>query len=336
LVELRFLNPHCGFSLRPRYFCHSKPSHTPIARPNSMQWLAAFCLFLLVLQPIDLEPIILPVIRPVNRLCLQGAPASIYRPWYQAIVCGENLPPSMEKSWFQQSGLIHVIVVSGSHLVFLDEILQLVLGAGRISGWVRWLALILFSLASNLQPPVTRALLQRGCAWFFRRSNRRFTSLHLQLISGLLTVALFPGWWLSLSFLMSWLCALALSVPMPSKNPLWRAAAIYLLLIPAMASIQFPHPASILFNVVFAPILGLILFPMSLLGFSHPLLAHLCDLGWQTLFWIFSRIPMPDNRAGLVFSSLWLILYMAGAQAAGFYCLIRSRRKLWNVYSSSY
>jgi predicted membrane metal-binding protein len=295
-----------------------------------MQWLAAFVLVLLLFQPLDLEPLMLPLVRPVHQLCMDRAPDSRFRDWYQAIVCGTNLPPSSEKNEFQRTGLIHIIVVSGSHLVFLDEILEAVLGTSRWAAWLRWLALLFFSLASNLQPPVTRALVQRGCGWCARRTHRPFRSLHLQLLSGLLTVALFPQWWSSLSFLMSWLCALALSVPMPSNNPLWRSVAIYLLLLPAMIGIQFPHPSSILFNVVFGPILGLVLFPMSLLGFLHPFLARLCDFGWESLFWIFRELPIPETQANLVFPVLWLILYLLIAQAASLYALVRSRRKLWN------
>lgn len=290
-----------------------------------MQWLIAFLLILLLFHPFDLASLVMPWVKPVHDICLNFSPTSDYRIWYQAIVCGENLPPSLEKTWFQQTGLIHVIVVSGSHLVFLEDTLEFF----KLPSWLRWTALLFFSLISNLQPPITRALVQRCWSWFFRSTQRPMTALHLQLLAGLTTLAFFPSWWTSLSFLMSWLCVLALSLPLPSNNPLWRSTLIYLFLLPAMINIQTPHPAGILFNVVFAPILGLVLFPMSLIGFFHPWLAVISDAAWKFLFFVFSQIPLPDTSGGLLFSSVWLILYLALTQLVSFLWVIRLRRKFW-------
>gem|GEM_PF-1740574 len=290
-----------------------------------MQWLIAFHILLLIFQPFDLSTLVMPWVKPVHQLCLNFAPASDYRVWYHAIVCGENLSPSMEKNWFQQTGLIHVIVVSGSHLVFLEDILRFL----KLPNWLRWSVLLFFSLASNLQPPITRALIQRVWNAFFQRQQIVMRSLHLQLLAGVTTLALFPSWWTSLSFLMSWLCVLALSLPMPSKHPLWQAALIYLLLIPAMLNIQTPHPAGILFNVMLAPVLGFVLFPMSLIGFFHPWLAAVSDAAWRLLFFLFSQIPLPEAANGILFSSLWLIIYLVLVQFASFGSVIFLRRKLW-------
>lgn len=269
----------------------------------------------------------MPWVKPVNDLCLKASPSTEYRAWYQAIVCGQNLPPSVERGWFQQTGLIHVIVVSGSHLVFLEDLLLI----ARMPTFLRWSLLLLFSMASNLQPPVTRALIQRTTAEVFRRKQISLRSIHLQLLSGLITLSLFPAWWSSLSFIMSWICVLALSLPLPSKSLLWRSALIYLLMFPPVSTMQRPHPASILFNFVFAPVLGLILFPMSLLGFFHPLLAHVSDFAWRMLFSIFTQIPMPESEGGLMFSSLWLIFYLALLQIGAFAWVIRERRRLWKL-----
>src|SRR4051794_30757452 len=119
-----------------------------------MRWFFIGLLILLVFRPIDGESTLNPIVRPLHAQCLGFAPDSKFKAWYQAIVCGKNLPPSQEKGWFQQTGLIHVIVVSGSHLVFLDDVLALVLGGSRIAVWIRNLLLGFFALISNLQPPV--------------------------------------------------------------------------------------------------------------------------------------------------------------------------------------
>lgn len=295
-----------------------------------MQWLVAFLILLLISQPFDLGPLVMPWVKPVHDLCLNFAPASDYRAWYHAIVCGENLSPSIEKTWFQQTGLIHVIVVSGSHLVFLEDILRFL----KIPNRWRWLVLVIFSCVSNLQPPITRALVQKIWRAYFEKKRIVMRSLHLQLIAGLTTLALFPSWWTSLSFLMSWLCVLALSLPMPSKHPILQASLIYLVLFPAMLGLQTPHPAGILFNVALAPVLGFLLFPISLIGFLHPWLAILSDGAWRILFFLFTLIPLPETSNGFLFSSLWLIVYLALTQVSAFGTIIFLRRKLW-IKSSS-
>jgi competence protein ComEC len=285
--------------------------------------------FFLVFAPVDLEKALMPWVKPVNELCLRLSPDTTYRSWYQAIVCGQNLPPSIEKKWFQQTGLIHVIVVSGSHLVFLEDLLALL----KLPTGVRWLLLLLFSLASNLQPPIARAVIQRVWAEVLRRRQTPLPSLHMQLLAGISTLALFPSWWTSLSFFMSWICVLALSLPLPSKNPLWQSALIYLLMFPVASEVQTPHPSSILFNFVMAPVLGLCLFPLSLLGFFHPALALVSDFGWKALFFVFAIVPLPESESGTLFSAAWLVLYVIILQAGSFAWVIYLRRKMWNSLS---
>jgi hypothetical protein len=304
----------------------------PLANPICMRVFTTLLLILLMTQPIDLEPVVMPIVKPVNQFCLDHAPISEYRVWYQAIVCGQNLPPSIEKGWFQQTGLIHVIVVSGSHLIFLEEGLSLVIRGNRwVATSLRWALLLLFALASNLQPPITRALVHRAWAFTINRRGQHLKGLHLQLLSGLTTLAFFPGWWSSLSFLLSWLCALALSFPLPSKNPLWRAFLVYVLLVPALLAVQTPQPASILFNALFAPLLGAALFPLSLLGFFHPWFALLSDWSWRSLFLLFSIMPMPEAAGGILFSGAWLFAYVVIAQSGALLFYIRLKRHLWNV-----
>jgi competence protein ComEC len=294
-----------------------------------MKWLIASLITLLIIQPFSLEKWVMPWVIPLHNLCLHLAPNSNYQHWYQAIVCGQNLPASVEKSWFQQTGLIHVIVVSGSHLVFLDETLQLL----RVPRILRIFLAILFSLVNQLQPPITRALFQRFWNWFFWRQSRPLPAIHAQFLALITSLALFPNWWTSLSFIMSAVCSLGLTLPVRSKRPITQATLVYILMALPIFSLQTPHPASILFNVLFAPILGTLLFPMSLVDFLHASLAALSDRAWQGLFFIFENIPLPDSHEGTVFSVGWLILYLVITQAAAFYFVIRERRKWWKQFS---
>jgi predicted membrane metal-binding protein len=294
-----------------------------------MRWFAIGLLILLVFRPIDGESTLISLVRPFHAQCLSLSPLSPFRDWYQAIVCGKNLPASQEKNWFQQTGLIHVIVVSGSHLIFLDDVLRLLLGSSRAAVWIRNLLLGFFALISNLQPPITRALVHRGWQFYFLRKGRPKPSFHLQILSGITTLAFFPTWWTSLSFLMSWFCVLALSLPLKTKSTLWRSAFVYLIMIPALLPVQSPHPASILFNTVFGPLLGLVLFPMSAVGFIHPWLAVISDFAWKSLFWLFSVLPLPGASSGTYFAVGWLAFYLVLSQTGFYFWQVHRRRKQW-------
>src|SRR5438045_3594534 len=63
----------------------------------------------------------------LHRICLAQVPQdSIYPDVYAALVCGENLTNEKIKRDFIETSLIHVIVVSGTHLLFLMQIFSLV------------------------------------------------------------------------------------------------------------------------------------------------------------------------------------------------------------------
>lgn len=296
-----------------------------------MQWVIASLLALLIFQPIELDRILAPIVKPMNDWCLVHAPASAHRDWYQAIVCGKNLPPSQERTWFQQSGLIHIIVVSGSHLVFLDDLLKRIIGRGRWAAGFRWLVLLGFSLASDLQPPIVRALSQRTWTWSIGKTQRHLPSFHVQFLAGISVLALFPSWWSSLSLLMSWVCSLALTLPLPSRNTLLRSTLIYLLMIPALLGIQLSQPGSILFNVAFGPLLGFVMFPVSLAAFVHPAIAYVTDWAWSGLFSIFALIPMPESQGGILFPAGWVLIYLAILQAGGLLHIVKVRRRQWHT-----
>ena len=51
--------------------------------------------------------------------CESLTPSSNYQDFYKALVCGTDLPSSQLKEYFKMSGLLHLIVVSGSHLIFI-------------------------------------------------------------------------------------------------------------------------------------------------------------------------------------------------------------------------
>lgn len=294
-----------------------------------MKSLTVLCCIIIVFHALSLEKAMVQAAQPFHEFCVRNSPPSKYRIWYEGIVCGRNVPASSEKDHLIKSGLIHLIVVSGSHLVFVDSFVSLIFKRFPFSGFFRLFALLCFTLISNLQPPVTRALIQRLLHSYLILDQRRIPSLHLQLLSGLLTLAFFPDWATSLSFIMSWFCALALSLPIPTESIIVRSSLVYLLMSPVMLNLGGSDPLSILYNVVFAPLLGVILFPLSLTAFLHPLFAYVCDYGWTLLFSVLDQLPLPETQPGLLFSTVWLLVYLFLTQLSALHYFIKSKRLLW-------
>src|SRR5688572_25924952 len=91
---------------------------------------------------------------PLHLYCLSATPTGSYRHFYDAIVCGKSLKPENAEV-FRVTGVIHLLVVSGSHLIVLTQILEKLLPS-----WPRlhFLILALFAGFTGFQPPVARAL----------------------------------------------------------------------------------------------------------------------------------------------------------------------------------
>lgn len=205
-------------------------------------------------------------------ICQSVLPNSLYHSLYDALICGTNLPASHEKQLFVDTGLIHLMVVSGSHLIFIEILL------GFLPLSVRHFILGGYCYLTGFQAPVVRAFLRRILsrplkAWI------GLTSLQLEAVSVLLALALYPQWVISRSFLMSWMCGLALCVPPLFKRARHFDLALksYLFLLPFC----WASPLSVAWNTLLTPFVGLILFPASLLAIVVPPLVGVGDFIWM-------------------------------------------------------
>src|SRR5690606_3892981 len=73
-----------------------------------------------------------------------------------SLVCGEKVTDNEKRKWLRHTGLIHIFVVSGGHLIVLCEVFAFF----RLHFMVQLLLLGLFSLATGFQAPCLRALFQ--------------------------------------------------------------------------------------------------------------------------------------------------------------------------------
>jgi predicted membrane metal-binding protein len=215
-------------------------------------------------------------------LCRGWLPSTPMNPLYDALVCGASLPPGHEKQMFVDTGLIHLMVVSGSHLVFIELLLAFLPAYARrvVLGGYCWL--------TGFQAPVARAFLRRSIGPFLQRVSG-LTSLQLEAATILLALSLYPPWLGSRSFLMSWMCGLALCSPKIFKRAphFDQAVKSYLFLLPFC----WASPVSVAWNTLLAPFVGLLLFPVCILAMVIPPFVTVSDWMWKAFLGILELGP---------------------------------------------
>lgn len=214
--------------------------------------------------------------------CIHQVPSSTYAHYYEALVCGVSLEPSEILQLLKLSGLIHLFVVSGSHLIFLEHVLLY-----RAPSILRLLVLTLFSLFSGLQPPVVRSWISLYLPFVLRKWGWR-SSIRIWM-AGLLSLCVNPTWITSLSLQLSWACALGLNMPAFWRLPraLCRSIWIFIFLYPLLWSTPKSY-LSPLCNWLLAPIIGLLLFPLSFVGMLIHKLSFITDFA----FFYFDRMML--------------------------------------------
>lgn len=210
--------------------------------------------------------------------CAHLAPNSKHLELYNALVCGTAVHNFSVVETFRATGLIHILVVSGSHLTWVEQMLRF------FPKWISAPLLTAYAFSTGFAPPVARSFWQRLLVW---KSKRRLT-LPLQVaISGAWTWALIPLEANNLSLQLSWACAILLGVCHIAhwKRPWIPCCILFLGLYPLLSGFQPLHPGTILLNLSVAGIFGAVLFPLSLLCFALPALTVFVDPLWTALIY---------------------------------------------------
>lgn len=213
-----------------------------------------------------------------HKKCLHLIPQSTLHPEaLAALTCGQKINNSDLHEILSKTSLIHIFVVSGAHLIMIDQLLSIF----KIPSFLRFLFLSIYSLAVGWQAPAVRALVGLAAKKLLRQSSFYFPADLCVLISGLLTLFLFPSWWTSLSLQMSWCAALALSLPPILRlHSSWQkviSAQITILLFMSVPlwGLGSLHPLSLIYNIFLGPVIAYLLLPLSILSlFFHPFVQY--------------------------------------------------------------
>ncbi len=311
-----------------------------------MLWFLLLLVTATGLTPGGLLPITALLSDPLQEKCALLIPESLqHRALAQSFLCGVPLSDSIAKPLLLETGLLHLMVVSGSHLQMLTSFLLFCLPyqlqSQKIFVWILCLLLFAYSLATGFQPPVVRAFLSLLTSKFNFKYSWNWTSGKTQAFAGLLTLLLFPEWIQSLSFYLSWLASLGFLL-----SPLLRKAETKSWLKEfqlnflncavvqtwmAVFFLQFSAPA-LFSNVLLAPLISLTLMPLSLLAVAFPAASNLTDQGWAVLLNVLSFCTQfidnsPVSKSNFHLSPLrWIFLWSFLAFLHAFFeCLHQHR-----------
>lgn len=177
-----------------------------------------------------------------------------------ALICGTPLSSTRQSELFKKSGLIHLIVVSGSHLILISNLAAFFLK--RKHGFP---LLALYAVLTGLQPPVFRALIQTAAAFEAEEQVYPIHPLAKELAALLAVVFLIPNYFFSLSLCLSSLCSLALLLTR-KKNVFVQSTAVFFLLSPCLLLFSNPNFFSIFMNATVGVVLSATLLPLAILA----------------------------------------------------------------------
>ncbi|MBC7464510.1 MAG: ComEC/Rec2 family competence protein [Bdellovibrio sp.] len=224
-----------------------------------------------------------PVSLLLHQSCLERLPvASKSLPELQALVCGQGFSDAASSQLYVATGLIHLFVVSGAHLILLETILKKVPIFQKSSSRILILiALFIYVLACEMNPPITRSFISLLFSGFLIKNRLNWPASFKIFLIGIITLAMNPEWANSASLQLSWIAGLvvALNTCYFSKHTfLFRQSLYFILLWPLLIFLSVPSHLVILMNLIFTPILEFILFPLGLVTWVLPFLHPLFDL----------------------------------------------------------
>ena len=249
----------------------------------------------------------------LHSACLSWIPnGSSHAPEMKALVCGANFSELETSRLYVATGLIHLFVVSGAHLLVLKKIIEVPLAflPPRVAAMLGLFLLTVYAGVCEFNPPVTRSLLALVLMNEFLVGKINWPAPFKIFITGLLTLLFNTAWTTSLSFQLSWLIALGLCVGnefFRHNSVFIRQALNYIFIFPTLLLFQFPHPLTIVLNVIFAPVLEFILFPLALCASVFPIFITPFDFMISLLQLTLSKTEMTPDMGSLEKSDLFIL-----------------------------
>ena len=196
----------------------------------------------------------------------------------KALVCGQKIPPSALKNLFINFNMLHLFVVSGVHVYFLESLLKRTTKNTILISLVLWI----YGLVCNFSAPILRVLVER----LLRYLEARF-SFHIPCLQGLLLsflfclpIAIFKNEFVSLN--LSFYFSLLLNSTFGGSN-LFKSIVIFILAHPVFIyGLGLPSAYSVFLLSFSGYFIGFVLLPLSFLSLvSEAVQRFSIQLCWQ-------------------------------------------------------
>lgn len=271
-------------------------------------FLPLFALLVLSLVRFSVFEFLSPVAEKAHFFCLNYLPLQSHAlAELKALVCAENFSSLGESQLYISSGLIHLFVVSGAHLLLIERLLLRI----KCSFPVIFFILVLYAFACNLGAPVVRCLLAFCLNAFLFAKNIHWPAHFKLLLIGLLALCFNFNWINSLSLQMSWLAAFTLMLGenfFTGRSFLFKQSLFFITLLPTVVYFQIPGVSTILLNIALAPVLEFVLFPLGLCTWFLTPVFPVFDFGINFLKKLLSLLEL-DFQIQLTDTSTRLTLY---------------------------
>lgn len=228
-------------------------------------------------------------------MCVKMAPHSLeFQDLYQALVCGHKIETHKLKDSIRTLGLLHLFVISGTHLHFIGVFIEHFIK----NKYINLFFLFFYCLVCGLQPPVLRAfssqlvkLLNLNYKLGYRNTQCTFLAFII-LTPNCLYFKQFPS--LVLSTLAS-ICVESFSKNIKGHDFL-KQILIYICIGVIFLPLQTLHPTTLIITYFMTPLICYVLIPISTLSFFIPQLTFYIDKFWHLLFSGFSflNLQLPD------------------------------------------
>ncbi len=149
-----------------------------------------------------------------------------YASLLNGITFGKDIPPYLNLYLkFQRSGLLHIMVLSGSNIAMLGAMIEAVFGfvSKKIAVTLTICFIITFAISVGFEPPIVRATIMGTISLLAIVFDRKATAIYSLLLTAIISLIFWPSWITSVSFILSYGATLGIILfgTSSTKNPWW-------------------------------------------------------------------------------------------------------------------
>ncbi len=250
---------------------------------------------------------------PLHQTCINLLPKNPEtQATLNALVCGHNFESFQIAHLYTSSGLIHLFVVSGSHLILIYKFLEFIFKQINIlhSKKIIFPVLFLYCAICLFNPPIVRSFLGLLIFDILKQKIKYWPKDYVLLLVGLICLALNPNWMTSLSLQMSWLAALAIEMNrrfLGRSNSLLKQLPFYAFYLFTFSALGFPQVSVLIIALFFTPVLEFILLPLAFLVLAFPFLDSVFAVVIDILNFVLSLMELSTSELTTSFQTSILL-----------------------------